>query len=145
MGVKDTLDDYHYIFLRKHQGISGTYFNDSWTAIAATSDYAAIENVRTMDKAVRNIRINVLPNLASPLYVNDDGTLSEDTIALFTNDSERALIDMQTADEISAKGVTINPAQDVLATSKIVVGVMIVPVGVGREIEFQIGFAVKIG
>lgn len=143
--LKDTLNDFHYIFLRKIQGISGTFNSDSFTAIIATSDFATIENVRTMDKAVRNIRTNMLPNLNSPLFVNEDGTLREDTLSLFTNDSDRALADMQTAGEISARQVTIDSSQNVLSTSKIVIGVVIVPVGVARQIEFNIGFAVKIG
>ena len=86
--LKDTLNDFHYIFLRKIQGISGTFNSDSFTAITITSDFATIENNRTIDKAIRSIRTNVLPNLNSPLFVNDDGTLSEDTISLFKNDAQ---------------------------------------------------------
>ncbi|HDZ13347.1 hypothetical protein LCGC14_1178720 [marine sediment metagenome] len=142
--LKDTLNDFHYIFLRKIQGISGTFNSDSFTAIIATSDFATIENNRTMDKAVRNIRTNVLPNLNSPLFVNDDGTLSEDTISLFKNDSQRALVDMVADGELSAQSVSIDPSQDVLSTSKIVISVILVPVGVARQIEFNIGFAVKL-
>ena len=144
VSLQDTLNDFHYIFLRKLQGISGTFNSDSFTAITATSDFATIENNRTIDKAVRNIRTNILPNLNSPLFVNDDGTLREDTISLFKNDTDRALVDMLTADEISARQVTIDPSQDVLATSIITIGVLIVPVGVAREIVFNIGFAVNI-
>lgn len=144
VSLKDTLDDFRYIFLRKIQGISGTFFSNSPTAIIVTNDFAFIESVRTMDKAVRNIRTNILPNLNGPLFVNEDGTLSEDTISLFKNDAERATIQMVTDAELSAQQITINPAQDVLSTSKIVIGVLLVPVGIAREIEFNIGFAVKI-
>lgn len=142
--LKDTLNDFHYIFLRKIQGISGTFNSDSFTAIIATSDFATIENNRTMDKAVRNIRTNVLPNLNAPLFVNDDGTLSEDTISLFKNDAQRALVDMVADGELSAQSVSIDPSQNVLSTSKIVITVVLVPVGVARQIEFNIGFAVKL-
>lgn len=144
VSLQDTLTDFHYTFLRKLQGISGTFNSDSFTAISATSDFATIENNRTIDKAVRNIRTNVLPLLNSPLFVNDDGTLREDTLSLFKNDTDRALVDMLTADEISARQVTIDPSQDVLSTSTINIGVLIVPVGVAREIVFNIGFAVNI-
>ena len=147
--LKDTLNDFHYIFLRKIEGISGTFNSDSFTAISATSDFATIENVRTMDKAVRNIRTNVLPNLNGPLFVNEDGTLSEDTISLFKNDSQRAITDMAKAAELSPanllRGVSIDPSQNVLATSIIIISVELVPVGVARNIVFNIGFAVKIG
>ena len=142
--LRDTLNDYHYIFIRKHQGLSGTWFTDSWTSTAATSDFAAIENVRTMDKAVRNVRTSVIPNLSGPLYLNEDGTLSEDTISIFENDSEKPLIDMDVAGEISAQQVVINPEQNVLATSKLNIGITIIPAGVAREISYDIGFAVKI-
>ncbi len=144
LSLKNTLDDFHYTFMRKHDGISGSYNNDSWTAISETDDFATVENNRTMDKAVRNIRTNVVPNLSSPLYVNEDGTLSEDTIALFKNDAERATLQMVRDGELSAQQIKINPAQDVLATSKIIIAVTLVPVGVARKIEINIGFAAKL-
>lgn len=144
VNLQDTLNDFHYIFLRKLDGISGTFNSDSFTSISATSDFATIENNRTIDKAVRNIRTNVLPNLNSPLFANEDGTLREDTISLFKNDTDKALVDMLTADEISARQVTIDPSQNVLASSVLNIGVLIVPVGVARQIVFNIGFAVNI-
>lgn len=142
--LKDTLNDFHYTFLRKIQGITGTFNSDSFTAITITSDFATIENNRTIDKAVRNIRTNVLPNLNAPLFVNNDGSLAEDTISLFKNDSQRALVDMVADGELSAQSVSIDPTQNVLSTSKIVIKVTLVPVGVAREIEINIGFAVKL-
>lgn len=142
--LQDTLNDFHYTFLRKIDGVSGTFNSDSFTATSAASDFATIENNRTMDKAVRNIRTNVLPNLNAPLFVNEDGTLREDTIALFRNDSDKPLVDMLTANEISARKVTIDPSQNVLASSVLNIGVLIVPVGVARQIVFNIGFAVNI-
>lgn len=144
VSLRNQLDDYHYIFLRKHQGISGTFYNDSWTAIVATNDFTTIENVRTMDKAVRNIRTNTLSLLAGPIYFNDDGTISEDTIALFKNKSAKPLVDMIAEGELSGQQVIINPTQNTLATSKIVIGVELLTVGVGRDIQFDIGFVLKL-
>ncbi len=139
------INDRHYIFLRKHIGINGSYFNDSYTADSETSDYSTIENNRTIDKAKRNIRTFILPELNGPLYVNpDDGTLSEDTIAYFTSLTSRPLEQMQRDGELSGFGVTINPAQDVLATSKLEISVALVPVGVARQILINIGFTVKL-
>jgi len=140
----DSLNDKGYIFLRKHVGINGTYLNDSPTAIALTSDYAYIENNRTIDKAVRGVRTFMLPNINSPLYVNNDGTLTEDVIAKFKNDASRALAQMEVDGELSAFEVVINPAQNVLSTSKIELALTLVPVGVAREIVLNIGFAVKL-
>lgn len=140
----DSLNDKGYIFLKKHVGIDGSYFNDSPCANAVSSDYAYIENNRTIDKAIRGVRTFMLPNINSPLYVQDDGTLTEDTISRFKNDSERALEQMERDGELSAFLVTINPAQDVLTTSKISIAIKLVPVGVAREIEINIGFAVSV-
>lgn len=149
--LKATLSDYNYIYLAKHRGISGTYFSDSWTSTAKTGDFVTIENNRTVDKAERGIRTANLENLSRPLYVNTTtGVLSEDTIEVFKSATENVLIQMQNAGEISGTSdvrgyeVTINPAQDVLATSEISIGIKIVPVGVARKIAFTIGLTTKI-
>ena len=86
----------------------------------------------------------MLPNLNSPLYVTNAGLLTEDVIAKFKNDCSLALETMDIDGEISAFKVTINPLQNVLSTGKISIGVKIVPVGVARQIEINIGFAVKV-
>ena len=133
-----------YIFLRKHTGFDGSYWNDSSSANLVTSDYANIENNRTIDKAVRGVRTFMIPNINAPLYVQDDGTLTEDVISKFKNDAERALEQMERDGELSAFAVIIDPVQDVLTTSKIAMSIVIIPVGVAREIEINIGFAVSI-
>lgn len=149
--LKDTLSDYNYIYLRTHRGQTGTYFNDSYTAIARTDDFATIENNRTVDKAERGVRANNLVNLSSPLYLNGDGSLSEDTIEVFKEAAERALIQMQNDGEISGSDgdngfiVEIDPEQDVLASSEIELTISIVPVGVARTIQVNIGLTPKIG
>lgn len=140
----DALGAKGYIMLIKHIGKSGSYFNDAYTAISESSDYAYIENNRTIDKAIRGCREFLLPSLNAPLYVNDDGTLTEDTIASFKNDAERALEAMETDGEVSAFSVVIDPAQNVLSTSKLTIAIKVVPVGVARNIVVNIGFAVNV-
>lgn len=133
-----------YIFFKKHLGITGSFANDSANAELITSDFAYIENTRTIDKAIRGVRTFLLPQLSSPVYLNEDGTMREDTIANFRALALRALDQMQQAGEISARDVTIDPTQPVLSTSKVVIGIKIVPVGVAREIEVNISFALKV-
>lgn len=140
----ETLNDQHYIFTRNHIGLAGTYYNDSWTAIASTSDYATIENNRTIDKFIRSDRTLTLPLLASDIYLNEDGTLTEDTIAVYKNPSDKVIRQMTRDGEISDAEATIDPAQDVLGTSKIVKSVLIIPVGIARRIETNIGYTVKL-
>ena len=97
-----------------------------------------------MNKAVRGIRTFMLPNLASPVFVNANGQLTEGTVAKFKNDTARALEQMDRDEEISAFEVIVNPLQDVLSTSEVTITVKIVPVGVARQIKINIGFTVSI-
>lgn len=140
----NTLNDYGYIFMIKRRGVDGTYLNDAPTAITVASDYAFIENNRTIDKAIRNVRSFMLPSVNAPLYVNADGTLTEDVISKFKNDASRGLESMQRDGEISAFSVTIDPTQNVLTTSQLAISIKVVPVGVAREIVVNIGFAVSL-
>lgn len=64
-GELEKLDTNRYLFLNNVVGVAGSYWNDSHTMDSPTSDYAAIESVRTMDKAVRGIRTYLTPNWAA--------------------------------------------------------------------------------
>ena len=133
-----------YIFIMKYVGNTGTYFNDSPTATLITSDYAYIENNRTIDKAIRGVYTFMLPNVNGPLTLNSSGQMSEATAAKFRNDGRRAIAQMLIDGEVSAFDVLVDPTQDVLTTSKVVVTIQIVPIGVARQIEVNIGFTVSI-
>lgn len=136
----DAIDDKGYLFLVKEVGFENTYNNDSYTSVSVTNDLATIENNRTIDKAKRNLRFYIVPELGSPLFVNTDGTLRTDTIATFKALGEKALSTMEAAGELSAYEVIINAAQNVVSTSKLEITVKLVPVGVAREITINIGF-----
>lgn len=138
------LDDKRHTYLRKYVGISGSFFNNSSCAIAVTSDYAYFENNRTIDKAIRGIYVNLLPSLNGPEQLNSDGTLSETTTAYLESQANVALDQMVRDGELSDKDVSVNPAQNVLATSKVIVVVKLLINGVARTIEVPIGFVQKI-
>jgi len=140
----NTIRDNANTFIKKFIGRENTYFVDSLTATAANSDFSTLENNRTIQKAVREIYVRSLDLLNSPITVNADGTLDEDTIQTFRAKAVEALDQMEANTEISAYEVTLDPSQDVLATSKIEVAVKIVPVGVAREIVYNIGFTTNI-
>ena len=142
--LEDTLNNYGYLFLKTHTGRAGTYANFSWTAVSQSDDFSTIENNRTMDKAIRQIREFMLPNLNAPVELNDDGTLTENAIAVFENAAQRGLDSMERDTEISAFSVSIDPTQDILTTSNLIIAVAIVPVGVAKKITINIGFAVSV-
>ncbi len=144
--VLDQLNTKKYLVLRKHVGIAGSYLNDSFLANDPDSDFNAIERNRVMGKAKRLLRKVTLPYLNSPLYVNPTtGRLSSGTILEFEGFCENALNLMLSAGEVSGFKVSVNPNQNVLQTSTLYIQVEIVPVGVGRNIVIEIGYAVKVG
>lgn len=145
-GLIDQLNLYGFVFLRKITGQSGTFFNDSHTASAiAGNDFAYIENNRTIRKAKNKVRAGLLPLLNSPIKLNPDGTLSAVDLAVFENAASQAgLEQMEKDEEISAFKVSINPNQNILATSILAVTVVIIPIGTARQIIVTIGFTTKL-
>lgn len=138
--LNEALNTKRFIFLNKFTDYSGSYFNDSHTAIAQSSDYAYIENNRTIDKAIRILNVSYLPYLNSPISLNADGTLTDNQVAALESVGQVALDAMLRAEEVSATSVVINPSQNILATSELVIAVTLVIKGVARYIIIPIGF-----
>lgn len=138
----EQLDAARYMFLVTHIGQSGSYVNDSHTMDAATSDYAMIENVRTMDKVVRGVRTYLTPELGGNVYIDaSTGKMQAFSVAHLETTANKALEDMEKAGELSGYKVEIDPEQDVLSTSEVEIVIKQVAVGVMRKIKVRIGFA----
>ena len=152
-GDLDALNDKGYLFFRKFVGRSGSYLNDTFSATVLTSDYAYIENNRTIQKAERLLYAALLPEINSPLNVNPaDGTLDVSTIGYFESLCDKTLRENMLAngelsgdEENPGYTITIDPEQDVLGSGVLEVAVKLVPVGVAREIIVTLGFAVSVG
>ena len=138
------LNDLRYIFLLKNVGSTGTFFNDSHTAVSVSNDYAYIENNRTIDKAIRGAYSSLLPEVAAPIQLNSNGTISDVTIAHLESVATPNLDQMVRDGDLSAYSVSINPTQDVLSTSKIIIAIGLLPKGVARMIQVNIGFVTSI-
>ncbi len=139
-----TLDAFRYIFSIKKVGYEGTFWNDSHCCIIQSSDYGFIENNQVIDKAIRNLYAKYLPDLNSPLVVNANGTLKDTSISYFENNGNVALDQMERDGELSAKAITVDPVQNVLSTSQLVIVAVLVPVGVARNIVVKIGYSLSI-
>ena len=140
----NSLNTSRYIFLIKKIGKAGTWVNDSHTCSLTSSDYAYIENNRTINKAIRNLYTGYLDSLNSPILLNSDGTLSDTSVAYFEGLGEQSLDQMVRDAEISAKSVTVDPSQNVLSTNKLTVAVSLVPVGVARNIVVKIKYTLNL-
>lgn len=134
-----------FILLRKHTGIAGTYFIDTPTCVAQTSDYNCIERNRTMDKAIRNVRANLLPYLNAPIYVDPaTGKLNAAICKNLESVANKALEDMERNGELSGFSAFIDPTQNILATSNLNIVIANVPVGVSRNITVKISYSTSI-
>lgn len=139
------LHDKGYVFLIKHIGYTGTFFNDSFTSVDADSDFSTIENNRTIDKAQRGVYLKLLPRISGPIYINPEtGEISSDTISSLEAIGSMPLEQMERDSELSGFKIYINPNQDVLSSSMLTVTLKIVPVGVLREITVNLGFALSV-
>lgn len=138
----EQLDTARYLFFVTQQGQSGSYMNDSHTMDTATSDYASIESVRTMDKGARGVRAYLIPELGGNVYVDaDTGKLASYTVAHLETVAGHALEDMEKAGELSGYKAEIDPDQDVAASSTVDIVLKKVAVPVMRHVRIKIGFA----
>ena len=143
--VIETLDNSRYIFLRTYDGLAGSFFNDNHTLDTATSDYAYINDVRTMDKAVRGVRTYLLPKLGRPMKVDPDtGKLERTAVEHLITTGNRPLEEMAKAGELSGYRFDIDPDQNILATSRVRGVIKNVAVGVMRNLDLEIGYATSV-
>lgn len=143
--IIEALDAKRYLFAVTYSGIGGAFMNDSHTLDEATSDFAMIENVRTMDKAIRGIRTYLLPELGGSVYMDpSSGKLQPYTVENLINVANKALEDMEKKGELSGYEVDIDAEQNVLSSSEIEIIVKPVGVGVARKFRVKIGFATSV-
>ena len=141
----DAIHDKGYIFLKKHEGITGSYFNDSSTCVVATNDFAYQEANRTIDKASRLVYGSLIQDLNGPITVDaDSGQLSEDYLSYLKGQGDAALGQMAQNEEVSGYQTLIDPSQNVLSSGEVIVSIEVVPIGVGREITVKIGLKVSL-
>jgi hypothetical protein len=139
------INDNRYIFIRKFSGSSDCYFNDNFTCDVATSDYAYINDVRTMDKATRGIYASLLPFLNSPIKVDaTSGKLDLMDVSILENEANKPLEAMTVAGELSGYRVEINPDQNVLATGVIEFSIINIPTGIVRNMLVKISYSQSI-
>jgi hypothetical protein len=143
-GQIDQLRVLGYIALKKFVDFEGSYFNAPKTAIASNNDYATIQANRVYNKIRRQLRIALLPQLSRALDFNSDGSLKESDISYFESLCNLSLSQMQRDTEISQFSVVIDPSQDALSTSNLVISVSVIPVGVSDTITVNVGFTLSI-
>ena len=138
----DLLNDKGYIIAGFESGLEGVYITDTPTGDKLSSDYAYVENNRTIKKGIKLTRKAILPRVKSRIYVDpDSGKITPQNAKDLESAAKTALSPMLSSGDISG-GIDayVDPAQNVLATSELVLMVTFVPVAIGRQITLKIGF-----
>ena len=135
-GIEDyieILDEAGYTTARQYIGLEGYYISNSRSFAPPTSDYVFMENVRTMYKAVREVRKQALYKL----HMDIDPSEMETELAAHEKFLEIPLDAMVVDKEISKGNVIIDTNQNILGTSNLKIKVRIVPMGVVRNMEME--------
>ena len=147
--VVEDLHDKRYIVPRKYVGRSGYFFADDNLACDPTDDYAQLAPRRVIDKVYRIAYDTLLDMMLDELDVNEDGTLQTGIIKSWQQTVESRVNREMTANgELSASEdgngcvCFIDPKQNVLSTSKVVVTLKVRPFAYGRYIDVNLGFLV---
>jgi hypothetical protein len=134
------LDTKRYLTFAKHYNYAGTFVEKPHTATLATSDFSNIQNNRVIGKAMRGVRLSLLPKLQSPLRLDSEGKLSADAVQYFSNLAAQTLRQMKTDEEMSDYRVVIDPNQNILSTQVLRIKIGIIPMGWARIIVVDMGF-----
>jgi len=145
-GDLDILSDKGYVFMDAYPGKSGWFWVDDHTCTLPNRTDAQIAYNRVAHKAARIAIRTYVERLKGEFAVSrTTGRLLALTVQTLQNDLQKAIenemianVDPSREQEISGATVVIDPTQNVLATSKIVARLRIVPMGTARIIETQV-------
>lgn len=141
----DAIDTKGYIFVKHYNDDSKTYFNDNHSCVATSSDYAFMNDNRTMDKAIRLVYARMLPQINGPVKINPTtGKLDGAIVKYLESLGNQALEQMERDEELSGYKTVIDPDQNLLQTSILQVVIKNVPIGVSRNINIKISFTNQI-
>lgn len=150
LGDPDVANDLGYIVPRTFVGKSGYYWSDDHLATGASDDYCAIPRRRVIDKAYRIAYKTIVDEVAENVPVNTEGKLAAFHCKGVETSVESAIVNSMTSegnlgndpDNASDLGVQcyIDPAQNILATSRLEVSLKVKPHGYSKYIDVKLGF-----
>jgi hypothetical protein len=144
LGARATaLHDKGFVFLRSHALKAGYFWNDDHMVTADTDDYYSLANGRVIDKVARIAYATFLEELLDEVQVDPTtGRIAATTVKQYQASIERAIgLAMAANGEISGVEAFIDPTQDILATSTLVVDLRVIPTGTNRVIIVKLGLS----
>ena len=132
-----------YTFLRKHEGLTGSYPVDSLNATDATSDYNTMEHVRMAHKAARLVRRVIVPRLSGPIRLLAGGKIDPRDAASIESLIKQVLDNMRAAGEISDGSGRVNTSTNIITTRNIPIALTLRPIGVARNYTVNLALSVS--
>ena len=139
-GIKEyleLLDDAKYITFREYDGLEDFYVTNARVMSPDGSDFRYIEDVRVVNKIVREVRKAGLPLLQEDIDVED----TQGELERRAKYMEAPLDDMVRNKEISSAQITVPEGQDIIRNERMDVVVRYVSRGYIRTIHVDIGRA----
>ena len=139
-GIKEyleLLDDAKYITFREYDGLDDFYVTNARVMSPDGSDFRYIEDVRVVNKIVREVRKAGLPLLQEDIDVED----TQGELERRAKYMEAPLDDMVRNKEISSAQITVPEGQDIIKDERMDVVVRYVSRGYIRTIRVNIGRA----
>lgn len=135
----EAIHSYGWCFLRKFDGLTGTYNTPLMTATASDNDQHYLNLTNVLNKAYRNVRKALLVKLSSAVELKANGTLEDYEIEGFKSIISESMDQMVRDGEVSNYDKLIDSTQNVASTGKIYVTVKILPIGTADYIDVTIG------
>ena len=139
-GIKEyleLLDDAKYITFREYDGLEDFYVTNARVMSPDGSDFRYIEDVRVVNRIVREVRKAGLPLLQEDIDVED----TQGELERRAKYMEAPLDDMVRNKEISSAQITVPEGQDIIRNERMDVVVRYVSRGYIRTIHVDIGRA----
>lgn len=148
-----TITDKGYVTFRTFVGKSGYYIADDHQATEVSDDYRSIARGRVIDKAFRIAYQAFLNTVNDEVPIKNDGTITIPWAKAVEAEVERAIINNMTVngnlgadpEDPNDTGVKcfIDPAQNVVSTSKITATLRVKPHGYNKYVEVSLGFLIE--
>ena len=135
--VIDELDDNGYLTFRQYDGLEGYYVNNARTLGPEGTDYKYAEDVRVVNKIIRETRKQALLQLQSDIDLENPTADLQAKVEFI-----KAPLDTMVSDkEISSVEVTLpgDAAESILKEEKLYLAVRYVQRGIIRSIEVDVG------
>ncbi len=135
-----------YIYAATFQGYAGVYFSSSPTCVAASSDYAYIENNRVWGKAARLLINALMPRIKGNLLKDPrTGFIREIEALELEALANKAILSMVSSEEISGADVYINPNQTLTENDPLIIKISLVINDIIYEMNIDLGLSKNIG